>query len=351
MKKLVLVLVLFAAGHASAADLIAQLSIPSVRCRASPCSAVGTVSLMGLPGTAIPAGTTLIRWDGATFTTASAAVVPAGVQVTSPDSMYDVPVGEALAAVGFPGVTGVVTANIGRYTTAAGAGAVIFTGYLVRYYSDYTRIPASVSLSYSDDFPPDFDLAVRQLHLLNSLFSGAQTSQLSPGALRDVMQIAQTSPRPAAHSGTRETVTIYAIGNPGRTPFQAPLYTEPRIQGPWTQESQQRAVAECGPHALHGCTGLLVNVRPENLPTVHAKCTAPDGRIDGACPWLQAHSWVRWSAIISGGDARWCRAEDGDPQRTFYDGGECEYVYGGDTLPPEAEQALFARVLADFEAR
>jgi hypothetical protein len=347
MRRLIFALMVSVAQFAHAAEPIATVQIPQVSCRVASCNAVGTVQALG---GAIPAGATLVRWDGATFTTATAAAAGATTAVASPDAIYDVPVGEELAVQGQPGAAAIVTAQIGRYQVGAGAGPVRFGGLAVTVYDDRTMTPAAISLSYSDDYPPQFLRAVRQYTLLRSLVSGARNQDLSTGALHDIIQAAQEQPRPAASDGARPAATAFSFTNPNRTYYEAPEYTEQRISGP---QNTRQAIEVCGNNSTGKCASRVAYVRPENLDTVYLHCRNEGGSgINGDCAWLRAHDFVYQYGISLAGAGR-CLAESGDPQRVFHgylgDAFACRHVYGGDVLTPEAEYAIFDRVLSEFQ--
>lgn len=335
---------------AAAAEVVAQFAFPQVRCRVASCKAVGTVALEGAAGTLVPAGTTLVRWDGATFTIDAAATLPALVAVTSPDALYEVPEGEVLGVEGYSNVTATAVDIIGRYTTAAGAGSIVSPAAAVTYYDDATRTPYNFSLAYHDGYPREFVRVARQYQLTHSFFVAAFIrGDLSLEAARDVIALTLTPPRPALATGTKTALAEYSLQG-GFTTFAAPLYTEPRLAG---RKDIAQGIAECGLRPNTGtCWNVVAYVRPERLPALRAACALPSGYLDGNCPALRAHDWVRWAGVQLGGAHR-CLVGEGPRAFAGYqdDPFACQYTYGGDTLPPEAEEAIYQRVRQDFEAQ
>lgn len=334
-----------AMAPAFAAEPITSIGLPKFSCRVASCDAIGTVQLAGTPGALVPAGAELRRWDGATFVTAQDARVPATVQISSSTAIYDVPVGEELKVTNRLDVTTVVTGRVARYAIGNSAGPVQFSGATVNFYADGTVTPASLSISYSDDYPVEFLRAVRQYKLTRSFFSGARNRGFSAAALADITLASLTAPRPAIEDGTREAVTGFAYGDPTRAYYQAPNYTEERIAGAM---NTRQSIEVCGLTSTGPCYSRVAYVRPVNLDTVYLHCRNGGAGIDGNCPWLQAHDFVRQYGVALGGAGR-CLADSAEPQRVFFgytgDAFVCQTTYGGDVLPREAEDQIFDRAL------
>lgn len=342
LKPMALALIAVFSASIAHAEPLVTITIPRVSCRAPACEAVGTAQLSAFA----PVGTQLRRWDGATFTTQTAGG-PGAVLVSSGTAIYDVPAGETLT--GPLGLTATVTERIARYAVGDSAGPVRFQGLAISLYATGPITnPAAISLSYSDDYPAEFLRAVRQYNLTRSLVSGARLEGLSLSATQALVEASLIAPRPAATDSTREAATGYAHGDTGRTIYPAPLYTEPRIAGPL---NTRQAIAECV-GSTGSCTSRVGYVRPDNLYSVSFHCRPDGGGIDGDCPWLRAHEFTRHYGVNASLAGR-CLADPAEPQRVFFgyigDSFGCRYVYGGDLLPPEAEELIFEIVFNDLQ--